>query len=274
MSLVSAPVETALSASSLARYLPGLRRYARALTGSQQIGDGLVAATLAELVADRSRFAGIASPRLGLFLAFQNVWAAAEPAAPGAADESAAARAASTRLAAIMPLSRQALLLGVMEGFAASDIALLIQRSEADVAALIADAHSEIARQTRSRVLIIEDEAIIAMELEAIVTDMGHGVIGIAATREQALALVAAEAPGLVLADIQLRDGSSGIGAVRDIHARGAVPAIFITGHPDLLSTGEQAEPTFVIAKPFGAANVQAAVAQALFFGAAASPHG
>ena len=274
MSVVPAPVVTASSRSALAGYLPGLRRYARALTGSQHSGDGLVAATLAALVADRSRFAGIASPRLGLFLAFQDVWAATELAAPEPASESAAARAASARLAAIVPLSRQALLLGTMEGFAASEIAILMQRSEAEVAVLIADAQNEIVRATRSRVLIIEDEAVIAMDIEAIVTDMGHTVTGIAATRAQALAMAAADAPGLVLADIQLRDGSSGIDAVREIHARHAVPAIFITGHPDLLSTGERAEPTFVIAKPFEVASVQAAIAQALFFGGAASPHG
>ncbi|WP_156256992.1 response regulator [Sandarakinorhabdus oryzae] len=261
-------------ATRLAAHLPYLRRYARALTGSQEAGDGLVAATLEAVVGDRALLPASLPPRLALFAAFHAVWAAeTSPSPPGPADDRLPARMASARLAAITPRSRQALLLGAMEGFADPDIATLIGCAVADVPALIADALAQIARMTRSRVLIIEDEPIIAMDIESIVTGLGHGVIGIAATRAQALELVAAEPPGLVLADIQLRDGSSGIDAVRHILARQAVPVIFITGFPERLLTGERPEPTFLITKPFQAGQVQAAIAQALFFNSTAALH-
>ena len=260
----------------LAPHLPGLRRYARALSGSQPAGDALVATTLAALVADRAALPTGVSARIGLFRAFQiqQAAAAASETAPAAGSEGAAAGVAASRLAGLAPLSRQALLLGAMEGFAPADIAFLIDCPLPQVHALISDALADIARQTRARVLIIEDEPIIAMDIEAIVTDLGHGVTGIAATRAEALALVAAEPPGLVLADIQLRDGSSGIDAVRHILASQAVPAIFITGFPELLLTGQRPEPTFLITKPFAVASVQAAIAQALFFGSTAWPQG
>jgi len=74
------------------------------------------------------------------------------------------------------------------------------------------------------------------------------------------------ERPDLVLADIQLADGSSGIDAVRDILAAYTAPVIFITAYPDRLLTGARPEPTFLISKPFQTETVQAAVSQALFF--------
>jgi len=72
--------------------------------------------------------------------------------------------------------------------------------------------------------------------------------------------------PGLVLADIQLADDSSGIDAVKDILAEFEVPVIFITAFPDRLLTGERPEPTFLITKPFQRSTVKAAISQALFF--------
>ncbi len=262
-------------AARLAPHLPGLRRYARALSGSQPAGDALVAATLAALVADRAALPTSVAARLGLFRAFQIQHAAAVvPGTAAATASDGAAGIATTRLAGLAPLSRQALLLGAMEGFAPADIAYLIDCPLAQVQALTSAALAEIARQTRTRVLIIEDEPIIAMDIEAIVTEMGHSVTGIAATRAEALALVATETPGLVLADIQLRDGSSGIVAVQHILAQQSVPAIFITGFPELLLTGQRPEPTFLITKPFAVASVQAAIAQALFFGSTAGPQG
>ena len=257
----------------LAPHLPGLRRYARALTGSQLAGDALVAATLAALVADRAAMPAGVPARIGLFRAFQIQHAAATTAeTPPTPASGGAAAIAATRLAKLAPLPRQALLLGAMEGFAPADIAFVIDCPLPQVHALTSAALADIARQTRARVLIIEDEPIIAMDIEAIVTDLGHSVTGIAATRAEAQTMVAAEAPGLVLADIQLRDGSSGIEAVKHILAQQAVPAIFITGFPELLLTGQRPEPTFLITKPFAVASVQAAIAQALFFGSTAWP--
>jgi CheY-like chemotaxis protein len=170
------------------------------------------------------------------------------------------------------PLSRQALLLGAMEGFTAEDVAYLLDRTAPEVAALIAEALAEIERQTATSVLIIEDEPIIAMDIEAIVRELGHTVTGTATTHDEAMALFHSATPGLVLADIQLADASSGIDAVRQILAEQAVPVIFVTAFPERLLTGERPEPTFLITKPFQTATVQAAIAQALFFNSTAAP--
>jgi len=250
----------------LAVHLPFLRRYARALAGDQATGDAHVRATLEQIVADPSRFPGHVDTRLGLYRMFQSVWSSAvtgDGAFPGASDRERLTRA---RLARMTPLSRQALLLTAMEGFTPDDAAYLLGASPAAITILLDEAMGEIDAQTRADVLIIEDEPMIAMDLETIVRDMGHGVTGIAVTRDEAVQSAQSRRPGLVLADIQLADDSSGIDAVRDILDEFSVPVIFITAFPERLLTGERPEPTFLITKPFQRATVKAAIAQALFF--------
>ena len=124
-----------------------------------------------------------------------------------------------------------------------------------------------MADNVSGRVLIIEDEAIIAMDLESIVADLGHRVTGVARTRDAALTLAEKEAPDLVLADIQLADNSSGIDAVNDILGSiGDRPVIFITAFPERLLTGERPEPACLISKPYSEEQVRSAVSQAMFF--------
>jgi len=252
----------------LAPHLPFLRRYGRALTGSQMEGDRYVRATLEAIVAAPEEFPREVDPRLGLYRTFQAIWSsthlddrAEEPDA--LSDNEAIARA---RLARLAPRSRQALLLTAMEGFTSEDAAYLLEDSPEAVDGLVAEALAEIDSQTRARVLIIEDEPLIAMDLETIVRDQGHEVTGVAVTRDEAVALAMDDRPGLVLADIQLADDSSGIDAVKDILAQFNVPVIFITAFPERLLTGERPEPTFLITKPFQRSTVKAAISQALFF--------
>jgi CheY-like chemotaxis protein len=251
-----------------------LRRYARALTGTQAHGDAYVRATLEAIVAAPGDFPRNVDARLGLYRTFQRIWSSAngddgdEPV-DLASEPEAIARA---RLAHITPRSRQALLLTAMEGFTPEDTGYLIDASGAEVEQLVTEALEEIERQTLTEVLIIEDEPIIAMDLETIVRDLGHGVTGVAVTRDEAVSQAHAHRPGLVLADIQLADDSSGIDAVKDILAEFAVPVIFITAFPERLLTGERPEPTFLITKPFQRSTVKAAISQALFFDATTVP--
>lgn len=260
----------------LAPHLPFLRRYGRALTGSQTHGDRYVRATLEAIVAAPDEFPRDVDPRLGLYRMFQAIWLSTnydETAENMSADESDGPEAiARARLARMTPLSRQALLLTAMEGFTPEDAAYLIDVDAGEVDALVAEALGEIEKQTRARVLIIEDEPIIAMDIETIVRDLGHDVTGVAVTRDEAVALAMEDRPGLVLADIQLADDSSGIDAVKDILAEFSVPVIFITAFPERLLTGERPEPTFLITKPFQRSTVKAAIAQALFFDQATVP--
>ncbi|KAB7644934.1 response regulator [Polymorphobacter fuscus] len=259
-------------ASQIAPHLPYLRRYARALTGSQAAGDAAVAATLAAIVADRGSFANDVPPRLALYKAFQAHWRDSGAETTSTDADSDFEVMAGSRLAAITPLPRQALLLSAMEGFTSDDVGYLIDQPTPAVLKLVAEALADIDRQTTTRVLIIEDEPIIALDIETIVRDLGHGVTGMATTADEATAMFRAERPGLVLADIQLADHSSGVDAVRDMLAEASVPVIFITAFPERLLTGERPEPTFLITKPFQTATVKAAIAQALFFNSTAQP--
>ena len=258
----------------LAPHLPFLRRYASALTGSQGEGDRYVRASLEAIVAAPEQFPRDIEPRLGLYRTFQAIWQTTHLEERDSGDESASEpeAIARKRLARLAPLSRQALLLTAMEGFTMEDAGFLVGTDPSEVTGLVNDALREIESQTRTRVLVIEDEPLIAMDLESIVRDMGHEVAGVAVTRDEAVAVALEERPGLVLADIQLADDSSGIDAVKDILAEFSVPVIFITAFPERLLTGSRPEPTFLITKPFQRETVKTTIAQALFFDQATVP--
>ncbi|NIJ38586.1 CheY-like chemotaxis protein/DNA-directed RNA polymerase specialized sigma24 family protein [Sphingopyxis panaciterrae] len=248
-------------------HLPFLRRYARALTGSQQHGDNFVHTLLEVIVAAPGEFHSGQGTRLDLYRHFHRIWESAYiDDGEGSDDEDPIVRAANRRLARITPLGRQILLLTALEGFSVDEAALITGTDIATVEGLLAEAVDDLDRESRTSVLIIEDEPLIAMELEAIVRALGHEVAGIATTHADAVAAFEATDAGLVLADIQLADGSSGIDAVQDILAMAPVPAIFITAFPERLLTGHRVEPTFLISKPFRENTVRAAISQSLLF--------
>jgi DNA-directed RNA polymerase specialized sigma24 family protein len=248
-------------------YLPFVRRYARALTGDQTEGDRIVRSLLQSLATREQLLSPAFSPRVALYQAFHGHWlAAGGQAAPAATPDPAAVDDVDSRLMRIAPVSRQAFLLTAMEGFTTSETAEIMGVKFETVEGLILRAQREIDAELATDVLIIEDEPVIAADIEAIVMELGHRVSGLATTRGEAQSAAARKPPGLVLADIQLADGSSGIDAVRDILADFDIPAIFITAFPERLLTGERPEPTFLITKPFESITVKAAIGQALFF--------
>lgn len=252
---------------AIAPHLPYLRRYGRAISGSQQAGDGLVAALLEGLVSGRATVDPAADLRIQLYRMIHDHFGLVSGQA-GADDAPVAPEVAiaDARLRRIPSLARQALLLTAVEGFSVEDTGRIIGRDPADVRALIADATDEIDRQTRARILIIEDEPIIAMDIEMIVRDLGHDVVAVATTHAEAVAEAQAHTPGLVLADIQLADNSSGIEAVQEILGSMKVPVIFITAFPERLLTGDRPEPAFLLTKPYQPATLRAAISQVLFF--------
>ncbi|HLI64909.1 MAG TPA: response regulator [Caulobacteraceae bacterium] len=251
----------------LAPHLPYVRRYARALTGDQAGGDAYVRVALEALAAGERMLDPAMPPRVALYHVFHTIWRTtgaqleSEPVTPPGAAETA-----TTKLMRIAPRSRQAFLLTALEGFTPSETALILDTDFAEVEQLIAAAQTEIDAELATDVLIIEDEPVIAADIEALSREMGHRVLAIAATRTEAIEEAARHKPGLVLADIQLADGSSGIDAAREILSRFDVPVIFITAFPERLLTGERPEPTFLITKPFQPETVKAAIGQALFF--------
>jgi len=253
--------------AKLAPHLPYVRRYARALTGDQATGDNYVRVALEALAAGDRSLDDALSPRVALYQVFHAIWGATgarlEPRTPEVEETG---QAAGQRLMRIAPRSRQAFLLTAVEGFTPSEAALILDADFEDIEGLIAEAQTEIDAELATDVLIIEDEPVIAADIEALVRELGHSVTAIAATRAEAIEAVGRAAPGLVLADIQLADGSSGIDAVKEILSFMEVPVIFITAFPERLLTGERPEPTFLITKPFQPETVKAAIGQALFF--------
>ena len=231
-------------------------------------GDAFVRATLEAALEDEELKASLDGGRIPLYRAFNKVWSSAymqideEPAATG--DHEAGAQ---SRLGAITPLNRQALLLTTLEDFSPAQAAQIMDLETSEIEALVKEAVGEIDREQATSVLIIEDEPLISMQLEDLVTSLGHKVHGTAATRTQAQEVIAQGTPGLVLADIQLADGSSGLDAVDDILAIESLPVIFITAFPERLLTGDRPEPTYLVTKPFDERTVRAAISQALFFG-------
>ncbi|MDO9473137.1 MAG: response regulator [Caulobacter sp.] len=249
----------------LAPHLPYMRRYARALTGDQTSGDQYVRVALEALAAGDKQLDSRLSPRVALYHVFHAIWCSSGAKLEDRAEEHSG-HDPSQRLLRIAPRSRQAFLLTALEGFTPTEAAQILDTDFPDVERLIAEAQNEIDAELATDVLIIEDEPVIAADIEALVRELGHTVVDIAATRTEAVAAVASKMPGLVLADIQLADGSSGIDAVKDILGRYDVPVIFITAFPERLLTGERPEPTFLITKPFQPETVKAAIGQALFF--------
>ena len=169
-------------------------------------------------------------------------------------------------LAALTPVGRQAFLLVAMEEFSLQDAALVLEMAPDEVSALLEDANQDIAAQIATDVVIIEDEPLIAMDLEQLVQELGHRVVRVARTERQAIEAVRQTRPGLVLADIQLADGSSGLDAVNEFLQIFSVPVIFVTAFPERLLTGAKPEPTFLVSKPFQAEALKAVISQALFF--------
>lgn len=250
----------------IAPHLPYLRRFSRAVTGSQSSGDTLVAATLEAIIADVSVFPDLSSDRIALYRIFTRLFTSVNVRVPAEEAQPGWESRASANLAALAPLPRQAFLLVAVEGFSEAEAAEVLDVDEAKFSQLLAEASEEISRQVATDILIIEDEPLIAMDIEEMVQSLGHRVVGTARTHKEAVAMFASKQPKMVLADIQLADGSSGIDAVNEILAGTPVPVIFITAFPERLLTGERPEPAFLVTKPFNPDMVKALISQALFF--------
>lgn len=249
---------------AIAGYLPYLRRYARALSGSQSTGDAYVRACLEAVIGDPSVLKRATSTRIALYQLFSKIWNSVS--LNGIKDAAPRPLPGEQHLEHVSPQPRQAFLLVSLEGFSEAAAAEVLNVDISTLRKLIEQAGHELANEIATDVMIIEDEPIIAMDLRGLVEKLGHNVIGIARTHAEAVVLAKTKHCGLILADIQLADGSSGLDAVNDMLHLFEVPVIFITAYPERFLTGERPEPAFLIAKPFEPATVSAVVSQALFF--------
>ncbi|MBU0724103.1 MAG: response regulator [Alphaproteobacteria bacterium] len=246
--------------------IPSLRRYAGSLTGSVTAGDALLTVMMEGVLSSRTALPDDVSLRVSLFRRLHEAWiSSGKPSAPGlklvSDTENPTACYILQRLDAV---ARAALILGRLEGFSAADTAFILGMEEAGAANLISEAEINLAKLVASRVLIVEDDALTAMELERIVTRMGHSVIGTAITRDEAVALATAEQPDLILSDVELDDRSSGIDAVQRIRRLGHMPVIFVTAFPDRLRSTPKMRDSYVIPKPFSKGLMTNFIANAL----------
>jgi CheY-like chemotaxis protein/DNA-directed RNA polymerase specialized sigma24 family protein len=253
-------------AKTIAPNLPYLRRFSRALTGSQNSGDAYVAAVLEALIADTTQFDLEISPRTALYRAYCSLWESISINLRKTDFEPNWETTAQNQLSKIAPKAREAFLLMAVEGFTTDEVGIILGTSTSQTLALLNEASQTIVKQVATDVLIIEDEPIIAMDLERIMESLGHRVLGIARTQKEAVHMAMTKHPKLVLADIQLADGSSGLDAANQILSNFPVPIVFITAFPERLLTGDKPEPAFLITKPFLPEMVKAVVSQALFF--------
>lgn len=253
---------------AIAPHLPHLRRFARALTGSQRSGDAYVVEALEAIVASPESFKSDGDARTALYGLFLTLWGSV--GVNNAVDAGAASMdeiGTSRRLEALSLRPRIALLLTALEGFSGEQAARALRCTPSEFKSYLEKANAEIAAQISTEVLIIEDEPLIALDLQNLVEELGHRVIDVARTHREALAAIKTQAqPGLILADIQLADGSSGLEAVNEILESFEVPVIFITAYPERFLTGAPPEPAFLIAKPFSVDTLRAVISQVLFF--------
>jgi Response regulator containing CheY-like receiver, AAA-type ATPase, and DNA-binding domains len=249
--------------AALIRSLPYARRFARALVGGQRAGDALVAQALREVLGPVTASDGQQDDRAA---------AAAEELAVDATARIALYRAIG-RLVPDAPeadgeglstLGRKLLLLTSLEELGIEQAAVATDLDPDRAAQEVERARETLRSRATERVLIIEDEPIIAMDIQALVEGCGHTVVGIAASEDEAVAIAEAEKPGLVLADINLGAGGDGTAAVARILERHHTPVIFVTAYPERLLTGEAVEPAFVITKPFDPTTLGIATYQAV----------
>ncbi len=250
----------------IVRSIPYLRRYARALTGSQTRGDQYVRLCLEAIIEEPEKIRPSGDFHLQLFTVFHDCFRIFDQALGGEASDPQQRDPLGKQLAALPSLERQVLLLISLENFSVAETGRILSLGDSEVVEKLALAHEELKRLVSARVLIIEDEPVIAMDIAGIVEGLGHDVVGVAGRKDEAVELAKRHVPDLVLADVQLLDGDSGIATVQEILKSMTAPVIFVTGFPERLLTGDGMEPAFIVTKPFDPETLKVTIGQALSF--------
>lgn len=120
---------------------------------------------------------------------------------------------------------------------------------------------------SQPRILIIEDEAIVALDIQDRLKDLGYAVAGMGERGDEALELVASTSPDLVLMDIRLKGDTDGITAAAAIRERWGIPVIYLTAFSEdsTLQRAKVTEPFGYVIKPFEDREIQSAIEIALY---------
>ena len=232
--------------------------------GSQDSGDLYVRICLEALLAEPDLLPAGANVKRGLFRIFHAI--SNKNVENGGDNNDLVDLSVEARLRALPTSERQILLLISLEGFSVADAAEILAVPLAEAEALLVDAWATVNQQIATSILVIEDEPVIALDIASLVTELGHEVVGVAASQTEAVAIFKKMQPGLILADIDLGAGGSGITAVTEILRMSSVPVIFVTAYPERLLTGERPEPTYLVTKPFEPDTLKVTISQALSF--------
>jgi len=234
------------TAERIEKLVPYLRRYARAATGDTTTGDACVERVLERVIelsldtdSDTEDF-----DRAHLFKML---------------DEELEFLAGSQAAKA-----RRALLLIAVENLPQPAVRRILGVTEAELEKLLIIAEADFAASTATSLLIIEDEPLISAQLKRLAESLGHRVVGIATTADDAIAISHTESLDIVLCDINLADGSQGTDAIAAMNLADNVPVVFVTAYPEkYLSTTNQG-PSYLITKPFDPEYLKAVIGHAL----------
>ncbi len=127
--------------------------------------------------------------------------------------------------------------------------------------------HEEIAPKQKVKILVVEDENIVAMDIERSLTKIGYEVVGIANDGPQALAMVEAQIPDLILMDIKLKGKMDGIETAKNVREKYKIPIVFLTAYADepTLERAKVTEPFGYLLKPFEESELHTVIEVALY---------
>ncbi len=234
------------TAERIEKLVPYMRRYARAATGQTAIGDACVERVLQRVIElsldsetgeddfDRERLFKMLDEELETL----------------AVSDSAKAR--------------RALLLIAVENLPPPSVRRILGVSEEELERLLIIAEADFAASTATSLLIIEDEPLISSQLKRLAESLGHKVIGIAITADEADSLTKDQRPDIVLCDIHLADGSLGTDAIAEMDLPGNVPVVFVTAYPEQYLSTTNEGPSYLITKPFDPEYLKAVIGHAL----------
>lgn len=236
-----------------------LRQFARAVTADRLVGDELVGAVLAGAAITT----GAQAPRGEKFREFFRRWrnfledkSAPRPFSKAALVKSIGGAPSEARLV---------LLLRDICGLSAPEVETAIGPLSRPQREILADERRAIgARNRPATAVVIEDEPLIAVDIQDILAEMGVNVVALARTASAGAAATLKHRPDIVIADFNLDGGATGVDAVVAFQDEHPCPVVFITGYPDQVLKGEEVEPDFVIVKPYLPESVRAAVAHSL----------
>lgn len=239
-----------------------LRQFLRALANDQLIGDEITNVLLTRIDMDLIEGQPAGNWKTALFSAALESWRTVfeGPNVPAAFTPAAVllSRAPEEDIH-----HQAAILVDIME-FNIDDTAKILKVGKEELERLLDQARSERKKPVQGKTLVIEDEALIADEICEIAEDAGVEILGPVATRPEAVSLANSNPPDLILSDYDLGPGGTGLDAVKDITSQHNSIAIFITGFPEEVLTGEDYEPAFVLKKPYDTDAVHAAIFYAL----------